>query len=476
MHKPILLTNVSLSFFNKSCFENFSTQIYQGSRIAIIGRNGSGKSSLLNILRGHLQPSDGQVIIPDHLSIGYVEQIISSYNDLSGGQRLNKRLSEALALSPDFLLLDEPTNNLDLANRKSLMHMLQNYQGTLIIISHDIELLRQYTNIFWHIDNNKIHIFSGSYDNYIREIKQKQSKIEKELFLIKHEKKETHIKLMKEQKRASKSKIKGQKSIDQRKWPTIVSNAKANRASQTNGKRKAAIDKKKQHLIEQISDLRLPKVILPKFSLSSNYVFGSNILSISGADIGYKEELIILKNVSLSLSANERISIIGRNASGKSTLLKAIFGKNNIFKTGNWHLPNTQHIGYLDQHYSNLNPQDSVIDHVHKIRPDWHEIDVRKHLNSFLFHNNEEVSNLVCNLSGGEKARLSLSLIAAKSPRLLILDEITNNLDLETKEHVVQVLRKYPGSMIIVSHEENFLQSVGIDHIYKIECSEIIAQ
>ncbi|MSO13630.1 ATP-binding cassette domain-containing protein [Rickettsiales endosymbiont of Trichoplax sp. H2] len=237
MHKPILLTNVSLSFFNKSCFENFSTQIYQGSRIAIIGRNGSGKSSLLNILRGHLQPSDGQVIIPDHLSIGYVEQIISSYNDLSGGQRLNKRLSEALALSPDFLLLDEPTNNLDLANRKSLMHMLQNYQGTLIIISHDIELLRQYTNIFWHIDNNKIHIFSGSYDNYIREIKQKRSKIEKELFLIKHEKKETHIKLMKEQKRASKSKIKGQKSIDQRKWPTIVSNAKANRASQTNGKK-----------------------------------------------------------------------------------------------------------------------------------------------------------------------------------------------------------------------------------------------
>ncbi|WP_326845001.1 ATP-binding cassette domain-containing protein [Rickettsiales endosymbiont of Trichoplax sp. H2] len=184
----------------------------------------------------------------------------------------------------------------------------------------------------------------------------------------------------------------------------------------------------------------------------------------------------MLKNVSLSLSANERISIIERNASGKSTLLRAIFGKNNIFKTGNWHLPNTQHIGYLDQHYSNLNPQDSVIDHVHKIRPDWHEIDVRKHLNSFLFHNNEEVSNLVCNLSGGEKARLSLSLIAAKSPRLLMLDEITNNLDLETKEHVVQVLRKYPGSMIIVSHEENFLQSVGINHIYKIECGEVIAQ
>ena len=101
-------------------------------------------------------------------------------------------------------------------------------------------------------------------------------------------------------------------------------------------------------------------------------------------------------------------------------------------------------------------------------RPDWHEVDARRYLNDFLFRRNEEVMQLAAKLSGGEKARASLSLIAAKTPRLLILDEITNNLDLETKEHVIQVLKEYPGAMIIVSHEEDFLQEIGIDHIYTI--------
>ena len=476
MHKPIFLTDVSLSFSNKSCFKNFSIQIYPGTRIAIIGRNGSGKSSLLNILRGYLQPTDGQINIPDDLCIGYVEQIISDYNNLSGSQRLNKRLSEVLALSPDILLLDEPTNHLDCDNRKSFMRMLQAYQGTLIAVSHDVEFLHKCIDVLWHIDNDKIHVFSGSYSNYTREIRQKRVSIQKELIRIKHKRKEMHIELMKEQKRASKSKKRGQKSIDQRKGPTVVSKAKALRAEQTSGKKKSVIDKKKQHLIEQLSDLRLPEVILPKFFLSSNNVFSGNILSISDSDIGYDEETIVLKNVSLSLSAKERISISGKNASGKSTLLKAILGKNYIFKTGDWYLPNPKDIGYLDQHYSNLNSKLSVIKHIHELRPDWHENQARCHLKDFLFRKNEEVIQPVDNLSGGEKARLSLSLIAAKSPRLLILDEVTNNLDLETKEHVVQVLKEYPGSIIIVSHEEEFLQSIDIDHVYKIEGGEINTQ
>jgi len=324
MHKPISLKDVSLSFSNKSCFEEFSTQIYPGSRIAIIGRNGSGKSSLLNILRKDLTPSSGEVIIPDNLCIGYVEQTISGYDDLSGGQRFNKRLSEALARSPDLLLLDEPTNHLDLANRKSLIRMLQAYQGTLIIVSHDTELLRKCIDILWHIDNNKIHEFSGLYDDYIREIKQKRVSLEKELSLLKREKKDTHAELMKEQKRAAKSKAKGKKSIEQRKWPTVVSKAKALRAEQTSGKKKSAIDKKKQYLTDQLSDLRLPEIILPKFSLNSSNISNGNILSISGANIGYAKNKILLKNISLSLSAKERIAICGKNACRKSSSWETI--------------------------------------------------------------------------------------------------------------------------------------------------------
>lgn len=474
MHKPIFLKDISLSFSNKNCFEDFSTVIYPGSRIAIIGRNGSGKSSLLNILRGKLEPSSGDITILDDVCIGYVDQIIDDFNNLSGGQRFNKRLSEALAQLPDLLLLDEPTNHLDKDNRKSLDSMFKKYQGTLIVVSHDTGLIRNCIDTLWHIDNNRVYEFTGSYDDYMHEIKQKRASTQKELASLKRDKKDTHNSLMKEQKRASSSKSKGQKSIEQRKWPTIISKSKADRAEQTSGKKKSAIDKKKQQLTGQLSDLRLPKIILPKFSLMPENISSCNLLSISSADLGYSVDKIILKNISLSLGGKERIAISGKNASGKSTLLKAILGKDEIFKTGNWYLPRLEHIGYLDQHYSNLQPQLSVIQHIKDLRPDWTEIDVRRHLNDFLFKKNEEVMQIAVNLSGGEKVRLSLSMIAAKTPKLLILDEITNNLDLETKEHVIQVLKEYPGAMIIVSHEENFLETIDIDHNYAIIDGKLI--
>ncbi|MCB9493739.1 MAG: ABC-F family ATP-binding cassette domain-containing protein [Epsilonproteobacteria bacterium] len=468
MHRPIFLKGVSLSFTNKICFEKFSAQIYPGSRIAIIGKNGSGKSSLLNILRQKLQPSDGEIVIPDNLCISYVEQTINDFSNLSGGQRLNKKLSEALAQFPDVLLLDEPTNHLDQDNRKSLIRMLKHYQGTLVIVSHDTELLRNCINTLWYIDNNKIHNFTGSYEDYIREIKQKRTSIEKELTSLKTQKKNTHNALMKEQKRAAKSKAKGQKSIEQKKWPTVVSKSKAFRAEQTSGKKKLAIDRKKQQLTEQLSDLRLPEIILPKFSLTSNNISSNNLLSISSANIGYNKDKPILKNINLSLGGKERIALCGKNASGKSTLLKAILGLDEIFTTGKWYLPVSDSIGYLDQHYTNLNPELSVIDHIKKLRPNWTEIEIRRHLNDFLFRKNEEAMQPTATLSGGEKARASLSMIAAKTPRLLILDEITNNLDLETKEHCIQVLKEYPDAIIIVSHEEDFLQAIGIDQTYTV--------
>ncbi|MCB1213425.1 MAG: ABC-F family ATP-binding cassette domain-containing protein [Chlamydiia bacterium] len=468
MHRPILLKDVSLCFSNKICFENFSSQILPGSRIAIIGRNGSGKSSLLEILCQELLSPSGEAIIPNGMSTAYVEQTIDDFDQLSGGQRVNKKLSQALAQSPDLLLLDEPTNHLDSDNRKSLMQMLKRYQGTLIIVSHDTELLRNCIDTLWHIDHHQIHEFTGSYDDYIREVKQKRSSIERELAGLKRDKNMTHSALMREQKRAAKSRAKGQKSIEQRKWPTMVSHSKAHRAEQTSGKKKSAIDRKKQQLIEQIDELKLPEKISPQFSLNAENVSAGHLLSISGANIGYGEDRLILKNISLTQTGRERIAICGKNASGKSTLLKAILGRAEIYTSGSWCLPRIDDIGYLDQHYSDLRPELSVIDHVKELRSDWSEAEVRRFLARFLFRKSEEVMQSAACLSGGEKARLSLCMIAAKTPRLLVLDEVTNNLDLETKEHVIQVLREYPGSMIVVSHEEEFLQAIGIDSFYTV--------
>ena len=151
MYQLISLQDLCLSFSSKICFEDFTNKVFHGEKIAIIGRNGSGKSSLLKILCNKLEPTSGNVMISENLKIGYVEQTISDHGHLSGGQRLNKKLSEALSHNPDLLLLDEPTNHLDSDNRKSLMRMLQGYQGALVVVSHDSELLRKCINTLWHV-------------------------------------------------------------------------------------------------------------------------------------------------------------------------------------------------------------------------------------------------------------------------------------------------------------------------------------
>lgn len=469
MHSPITFQDISLIFPHKLCFEKFSYRVYPGERIAIMGRNGSGKTSLIQLLLGLKVPSSGQVVIAEHISIGYVEQTISDFNHLSGGQRFNKRLSQALSQSPEVLILDEPTNHLDLKNRKGLLKMLSQYRGTLLVISHDEAVLRGNIDTFWYLDRGQVHCFRGSYDDYIDELTRQKLRLQEQLTHIKKEEKRQHQGLMKEQQRAAKSRQQGKKHIDQKKWPTVVSHAKAHRAETTTGKKQQAVRRKRKQLEDQLSQIPLPEKIHPSFSFKSSSLSGKSLLSIHGADIGYNGKPPVLKNISLALSGGERVAIVGNNGCGKSTLLKAIYGKDEVTKTGDWYVVNSEHIGYLDQHYSNLNPSLSVFEHVKAQMPSWDIVTIRAHLKGFLFRKNEEVYQPVTQLSGGEKARLALSLIAANTPKLLILDEITNNLDLETKQHVIQVLKAYPGAMLIVSHEATFLDALGVDCHYAID-------
>ena len=450
-HKPIFLDNITIEFPHKICFEDFTSNIQYGQRIAIIGRNGSGKSSLLNMIKN----------LNIDATIGYVPQIIENFDDLSGGQRFNKALTESIKFSPDILLLDEPTNHLDLKNRRSLMKMLNTYAGTLIIISHDVELLLGLIDIFWHIDNAKVNIFSGNYDDYIYEINSK-CLIENELSRLERQKKDTHTSLMKEQGRASKSKKKGEKSIESKKWPTITGKAKALRAQETIGRKKIAIDNKKRDLNEKLSNLRLPEVIKPKFSIEPSNIINQTLVSVENGSCGFVKD--ILTNINITVGSKDIIAVKGDNGSGKTTLIKAILNDLKIKKSGNWYV--TKDIGYLDQHYSTLDNDLTVLDVVKKLVPTWDIKEVRRHLNDFLFRKTEEVNNICSNLSGGERVRLCLAQIAAKTPKLLILDEITNNLDLETREHVIQVLIKFPGAILIISHDEDFIKEIGVKDSY----------
>ena len=470
-HSPIQIKNLSFILPHKICFENFSTTIHPGDRIAIIGRNGIGKSTILQAIQNKNDLIEGEINVPEDIVFGYVPQTVQDNKNLSGGQRFNKALTKVLALNPNILLLDEPTNHLDLNNRKSLMQMLKYFPGTLIVATHDVELLNNCIDKLWHIDDKQIKIFSGNYDHYLNEIKLKRGSIEKKLVALNREKKATHHSLMKEQARAKRSRLYGEKKTAEGSWPPIVAKGKKLQAQFTAGKKKKEIHEKKQELTEELSKLRLPEVIKPKFSLTAENIGNKNILSISEGSIGYEQ--IIIKDIHLSLTSKERIAISGDNGSGKSTLIKGILCEPDLTQTGTWHIPKQEVIGYLDQHYANFDPKKTVFQTISKLVPDWTDGEVRKHLNDFLFRKNEEVDTLVKDLSGGERVRLSLAKIAAKTPRLLILDEITNNIDLETRDHVVEVLKEYPGAMIIISHDENFLQEIGIDSIYEISKKRI---
>ncbi len=466
-HQSIFLQNISLSFAHKVCFEGFTTEILPGSHIAIVGRNGSGKSSLLKMLQGQMEPSSGKIQVPAAVVVGYVPQIIEGFSTLSGGQRLNQAFTEALSCDPNVLLLDEPTNHLDLNNRRSFLRMLHKYTGTIIVVSHDLELLRL-MDTFWHIDHGTIEVFCGNYEDYRHEKHQKRAAIEQEIEVLHRKKKALHEDLMQEQYRASKSRKKGEKLAGQKKWPTIVRKGKALEAQETSGRKKAILEQKKESLLSDLADLRLPELILPKFTLSAEQGSDRTLVSIREASVGYAGQPAVLQQCYVSVSSRARIVIMGDNGSGKSTLIRGILQDRAVCKTGEWHLPQRESIGYLDQHYNTLNPTLSVYDTIAELVPEWTRIMIRQHLMDFLFRKNEEVNALVSQLSGGEKVRLCLAQIAAKTPRLLLLDEITNNLDLETREHVIQVLQAYPGAMIVISHDLDFLKAIGITGGYQI--------
>lgn len=466
-HKPIYLENISLYFPHKLCFEALNAQINYGNRIAIIGRNGGGKSTLLKMIHGVVEPSEGKVHVDEGVVFGYLPQTIEDFNDLSGGQRLNKALTQILARDPSILLLDEPTNHLDLSNRKSLMRMLQNYHGTLIVVSHDVELLRGCINVLWHIDDEKVRIFAGNYDDYCRETKQKRAAIEREMTLLDRQKNEMHKSLMREQERGKKSKVRGEKKRAQGCWSRLVAGDKERQAQEATARKVCGIDAKKQEFTERLSELRISESIEPKFSIKAE-VISKNVLTVTDGSCGYAGEPI-LQNINLSVRSGERLAIVGDNGSGKSTLLKSIYGDSAISKSSEWVAPKSEDIGYLDQHYSTLDKNKTALEVIGELMPAWSHQEIRKHLNDFLFRKNEEVNTKIAELSGGEKACLSLAKIAAKTPKLLLLDEITNNIDLETKEHIIQVLKEYPGAMIVISHDNDFLKSIDISCMFHVK-------
>jgi ATPase subunit of ABC transporter with duplicated ATPase domains len=461
VHRPVLLKNLALSFPRKTCFEAFTAEIHPGARIAIVGQNGSGKTTLLKMILGLFDPSEGEITVPGDVRLGYVQQVIEDFDCLSGGERLNQALTRALANDPNVLLLDEPTNHLDLRNRRSLMRCLASYRGTLLVVSHDTELLRTQVNILWHIGEGKIDVFAGSYDCYVREREKARESAFETLSVLRKERREVRAAAQAEVRREAGSRCANRRENDR----SLLSGMKES-GSRTAGRLRGALNKKRERIDGELRGFRLPEVIRPRFSLEAGGLKSQAALAICGGSVWRGRPLV--EGINLTVGNGERVALFGDNGSGKTTIVQAILGEAGVGRAGEWYLPQPDDIGYLDQHYATLQGSETVLDTVRKAAPTLPYGDIRSHLNDFLFRKNEEVLAPVSILSGGEKARLSLALIAARTPRLLILDEATNNIDLETREHLIQVLIVYPGAMLIISHDRDFLERVGVSSCYEI--------
>ncbi len=456
-HHPVSIRNIALSFGEKVCFEDFSAEIYSGCRIAITGSNGQGKSLLLKIIQGLFEPSSGTVSIPKALTFAYVPQTIDDFPNLSGAERFLRVLSHALALKPDVLCLDEPTNHLDIKNRRSLLAMIENVKSTLILVSHDQALLRCHFDTLWHIEEKKIHQFSGSFDEFEKQLKSHYETLHFQKQSLKRERMQAHLDLMREQSRAKKKKAYGENKYDGDK---LSLRSAQGRGQLTVNKNRKRLTKESKAINDGLFSLRLPEIIKPNFVINASYGRSNRpVISIIDGSCGYDEPVV--SGINLTICPGEKLAVTGSNGSGKTTLARAIMGYEAVSCQGAWKMPPKGQIGYLDQHYGTLDPNLSPLEALVKEAPSWTCEQGRQHLNNFLFRKNEEVNTKIAYLSGGEKARLSLAMIAIKTPALLIVDEITNNLDMRTRKHVIEILNDYPGAVLLISHDEDFLLAIN---------------
>lgn len=504
------LENISLSFGEHPILDQVNLQIKPNERLFLIGRNGMGKSSLLKIISKKLVPDDGRIHVENTLKISElsqvlpeedaisvydmvasgletlgnllkqyhhlildsansnqtqwlkdletvqheieirggwhyqqnIEKIISSLhlpenkkmNELSGGWKRRVALARALVSEPDLLLLDEPTNHLDLEAIEWLEDFLKDYPGTVLCITHDRTLLRKLSTRILELDRGQLTSWPGNYDQYLKE---REHRLEVE---------QTHHKLF------------DKKLAQEEAW--IRQGIKARRTRNEGRVRalyKLRAEKKERRTVEK------------------RPTFTSNVAEASGKSVIQAENLnyqignqTLVENFSIHVQKGEKIALIGPNGVGKSTLLKLLLGQ--LAPTsGKLTLGTQLEIGYFDQLRSHIRPELSATENVaggrESIVVNGQQKHVISYLGDFLF-TPEKARTHVQFLSGGECNRLLLAKLFSLPSNLLVLDEPTNDLDIETLELLEELLISYPGTVLLVSHDRTFVDNVVTSTLY----------
>jgi len=376
----------------------------------------------LNAIEAHAAPARAARILA---GLGFDEADQHKPLDaFSGGWRMRVALGALLFQGPELLLLDEPSNHLDLEAALWLENFLKTYRGTLLVISHERDLLNNVVDHILHLEGGKTLLYPGGYDDFERQRSERLA--QQESARSKQEAQRAHL----------------QAYVDRWRF-------KAHTARQAQSRMKALA--RMQPIAAVVEDSSMA------FHFPNPPELRPPLITLDKASVGYTPGKPILTGLNLRLDPDDRIALLGRNGNGKTTLARLLSGRLSCME-GSMTASSKMRVGYFAQHQvEELYPDDTPVHHMTRLMPDAKPGAVRAQLGRFGF-SGEKAELAVRHLSGGERARLALALITREAPHMLILDEPTNHLDVDAREALVQALNDYEGAVIVVSHDRHLLE------------------
>jgi ATPase subunit of ABC transporter with duplicated ATPase domains len=499
---------------DRTLFQNIHVSVSTGDRIALVGANGVGKSTLLKILAGQLSSPTGSV--QRHGSVYYLPQIstlreqikaetilefLSSVSDewwqisdtlettfhtqldwtlpistLSGGELTKLFLAIGLSQAPNVLLLDEPTNHIDYLALEELRQLLCQFNGAFIIVSHKPFFLDQVVDTTWELTAAGLSIYGGNFSQY-RE--QKQRMLEAQLRsheVARKELKRTKATVLQEQERAAQSRRTGRQKFLKGSTDSLITNGLKRKAEVAAGKLKLKHEAAVAEATQKVADTKVRTHKATRIQLEERSPKRHNLIEIQGADLclihhgNAAIDRCLLQTIQLQVAAGDRISVAGANGSGKSSLAKAIVRTPSApvqLIGGDIRLAPAMQVVYLDQTYELVQRDRTILENMQWVNTNLDYQLIRQQLGHFLFFG-DDVRKPAAMLSGGELTRLAIAMITIAEIDLLILDEPTNNLDVVTVDRLIAALNDYQGALWVITHDLDFLSRIQITRSFKI--------